>query len=297
MPESGSTNRRRGVILWILATLIMLASAAYQRSTGPTYPVEGEREIGGWTFTYELTRSHGGEGDQLLEVQPPQVFAAGRIQGVIHWRRHGTGEDWSHLPMQVHGDGEGGHTLAGFLPHQPPAGKLDYKVELRMIRSNSRGTTGVEESVVLPAEGYITTRFKGAVPAAILVPHIFFMFLGMLWSTRAGLEALFRDGDPRRLGQVAFGLLFVGGMILGPLVQYHAFGSFWTGVPLGWDLTDNKTLISVLAWGAALWAMRGARPARKAVLAASLVTLIVYLIPHSLLGSTLDYAEGEITTG
>ena len=39
-------------------------------------------------------------------------------------------------------------------------------------------------------------------------------------------------------------LLAVGGFILGPLVQNYAFGELWTGVPFGWDLTDNKTLIA-----------------------------------------------------
>ncbi|MCK7537691.1 MAG: hypothetical protein MZV63_45435 [Marinilabiliales bacterium] len=38
------------------------------------------------------------------------------------------------------------------------------------------------------------------------------------------------------------------GMILGPVVQKYAFGDLWTGIPFGWDLTDNKTLIAVFAW-------------------------------------------------
>ncbi|MFO7767975.1 MAG: hypothetical protein R6W82_03330 [bacterium] len=297
MSENGNTHRARGIVLWVLASLIMVFSAAYQRTTGPTYPVEGETDLAGRTITYELTRSHGGEGDQPVTVPYPADLPAGRVQGVIHWRRLGTDDRWGRIPMHVEGDSEGENALVGHLPHQPPAGKLDYRVELRLVRGTSGGGQGVTESVLIPEKGHVTTRFKGAVPAWALVPHILFMFLGMLWSTRAGLEALFRDGDPRRLARTAFGLLFVGGMILGPVVQEFAFDAFWTGVPFGWDLTDNKTLISVLAWGAALWAMRGGRTARRAVLAASIVTLVIYLIPHSLMGSTFDYAEGEITTG
>ncbi len=37
-------------------------------------------------------------------------------------------------------------------------------------------------------------------------------------------------------------------MILGPIVQKYAFGELWTGIPFGWDLTDNKTLIAFLFW-------------------------------------------------
>jgi hypothetical protein len=99
-------------------------------------------------------------------------------------------------------------------------------------------------------------------------------------------------------------------MILGPVVQKYAFGAFWTGFPWGYDLTDNKTLIMWLAWLAAC-AFIGRRPRRRegsprvAVVLATVVMIVVYLIPHSLRGSELDYekldagvsAEEAITTG
>jgi hypothetical protein len=47
----------------------------------------------------------------------------------------------------------------------------------------------------------------------------------------------------------------------------------------------------MLAWVVALVAGRGGRKNRGWVLAASVVTLIVFLIPHSLLGSELKYTE------
>jgi len=83
----------------------------------------------------------------------------------------------------------------------------------------------------------------------------------------------------------------VGQFILGPLVQKYAFGIFWSGFPLGTDLTDNKTVIMFFFWIVALAAGRKGRPARLAVLAASVVTLVIYLIPHSLFGSELKYGK------
>jgi hypothetical protein len=74
-------------------------------------------------------------------------------------------------------------------------------------------------------------------------------------------------------------------------MQKFAFGVAWTGFPFGSDLTDNKTLIAFLFWIAALVAGRKGRPARPFVLAASLVMLVIYLIPHSLLGSEFDYSK------
>ncbi|MBU1707483.1 hypothetical protein KKB28_06170, partial [bacterium] len=88
----------------------------------------------------------------------------------------------------------------------------------------------------------------------------------------------------------AAGLTLVGGMILGPVVQNYAFGAFWTGVPFGWDLTDNKTLIAMVGWVIAFIATRRNPPARIWVLGASLLMFIIFMIPHSTLGSQLDYS-------
>ena len=100
-------------------------------------------------------------------------------------------------------------------------------------------------------------RFKGAVPAHVLVPHIAAMFFGMLFANAAALSALARREQARRQAWVAFLLLAVGGLLLGPAVQKYAFGAWWTGWPFGHDLTDNKTAIAVIAWGLALVASRG----------------------------------------
>jgi hypothetical protein len=85
-------------------------------------------------------------------------------------------------------------------------------------------------------------------------------------------------------------------MILGPLVQKFAFGELWTGVPFGWDLTDNKTLIALIFWIlAVLMNRKKDRPIYTAL--AAVVLLLVFSIPHSMFGSELDYSSGEVTQG
>lgn len=160
----------------------------------------------------------------------------------------------------------------------PPAGKLEYQVRLR------RG----DEETVFPAVPAVT-RFKGDVQAAVLAPHILAMFIGMLVSTRAGLAAV-AGGRIRFLSYLALALLVVGGLVLGPVVQKIAFGAYWTGIPWGWDLTDNKTLIAALAWAVAAWRVgRGNLGARAAVALAALATLVVFAIPHSVWGSEVKW--------
>ena len=121
--------------------------------------------------------------------------------------------------------------------------------------------------------------------------HIVAMFGGMLVANAAGLLAL--RGEKRLLGVslAALVLLALGGLVLGPLVQKAAFGAYWTGWPFGTDLTDNKTAVAVLAWGVAAFRARGGRSARLAVGVAALVTLAVFLVPHSAWGSQIDWSK------
>ena len=43
-------------------------------------------------------------------------------------------------------------------------------------------------------------------------------------------------------------VLFIGGFPLGWAVAYQEYGTAWTGIPFGWDLVDNVTLILFILW-------------------------------------------------
>ncbi|MCZ7556918.1 MAG: hypothetical protein M5R41_11010 [Bacteroidia bacterium] len=267
---------KRSLLFWILAVIFTFSSAVYQRMTGPTHPVRGSATLGGGEVRWKLDRSHGGAGDQ-----PVRVFVRhATTEGSLFYKRYKTDDEWTRVRMVRKGD-----TLYAMLPHQPPAGKLEYAVELHAGQSFLR----------IPETESIVTRFKGHVPNGYLFPHVIVMFLAMLFSMRAGLEALRREAQLRKLVLWTTILITVGGMILGPIVQKFAFGAFWTGFPFGTDLTDNKTLLAFIAWIVALTVviLAGIKPAmqRWLVLAASIITLAVYLIPHSMMGSELNYRE------
>jgi hypothetical protein len=260
------------VLFWIIAFLITVSAAVYQRMTGPTHPFRGTARLNDIEIAYKLERNPETTSDHEVRIEVPNR----EITGILLFKRYKTDDPWTKIPMKRDED-----VLAGSLPKQPSAGKLEYKI-LLTSRGNEISLTG-EKSVII--------RFKDPVPGVILVPHIIIMFLAMLFSTRAGIEALNPKGNPRKLALWTTGLLFVGGFILGPLVQKFAFGALWTGFPLGSDLTDSKTLIAMIGWIAAVIAGRRGKPARWWVLGASILLLAVYLIPHSLLGSELDYSQ------
>lgn len=259
---------RRSFVLWGLALLITLGSAVYQRMTGPSYPLRGTATIGGKEIKFRLPRTQG-DGDAVVRIPAP----AAELQATLAWKRYKTSDAWTYLPMRREGE-----ELVALLPHQPPAGKLIYRVVAQL--GNERVTLGGEPAII---------RFKGEVPVAVLAVHIFCMFVGMLLSTRAGLETFSLRPEYVRLILWTLALLTVGGLILGPVVQKYAFGAYWTGWPFGTDLTDNKTAVAWLAWVAAWLKVRRGAGAKGWVLAAAILTLVVFAIPHSVLGSELKY--------
>jgi hypothetical protein len=261
----------KSLLLWIVAFLITAGSAVYQRLTGPTYPIHGLVSLAGKSIPYTLKRSE-------EQRNAPVLIATGdrSVAGTLEWKRFKTADAWTARPM-VYRDS----MLSAELPMQPPAGKLEYRVRLE-----SAGA-----SQVIPETGSTVIRFKGNVPVWILIPHVAVMFLGMLLSTRAGLEIFQAQPKLRSLTFWTLGLLGVGGLILGPVIQKYAFDAYWTGWPFGHDLTDNKTAVAVLAWAAAALALSRSRRPQWWAFGASLVVLAVFLIPHSLLGSELDYGK------
>lgn len=273
----------RSTLLWLLAVLLMAATVIYQRRTGPTHPLRGSLQVQGRALSYRLIRSEETVREARVALPDPGVPAT------LVWRRFPTTEPWTRQPMvpeQVAGRWE----VAGRLPIQPPAGKVEYAVEVQ-------DPAGLQR---IPAADPIVLRYKGPVPTSLLVAHLSMMFLAVLVGLRAGLEALFGTRAPRRLLAFTLACLTLGGLVLGPFVQKAAFGHYWTGFPWGYDLTDNKTL---LMWGAWVLAalVAGTRPraregwARAAVAFATVAMAVVYLIPHSLRGSQLDY--GKVKAG
>jgi hypothetical protein len=253
---------RLSIVLWIIAAALTLASARWQRVSGPTWPVSGRVDVGGVHVGYVLERTHAGADAHLVRLAAPED-----VTGRVEWRPLGGDRAWTDVAM-VHTGGQ----LVAELPGQASGRKLEYRVWLE------RGAT----RVALPSEsGGIPIRFRGHVPAWVLLPHIVVMFLAMLFSTRAGLEGLRREPRLRRLADGTVALLFVGGIVLGCLVSWYAFRIPWGAVPFGWDVTDNKTQLALIAWIAAAIALRRTRGGRTWAIAAALVTLVVFAIPHS----------------
>jgi len=284
----------KSTLYWILAVIITLSAAYYQRKTGPTYPKQLDIVTNGIEYNLKLTRSIELSDRHFVKL----AIKDSTVKARLFYKRYQVDEPYQAVDFNYEQHPVNSFIMnrifnineeKGFfadIPAQPPAGKIEYYFEI--TDGNGKNTYFQNEPIVI--------RFKGTVPPRILTPHIIIMFIAMLLSTLAGLMAVGKHKSYRKWGIWTFIMLIIGGMILGPMVQYHAFGEAWTGIPLGWDLTDNKTLIAVIFWAVAVFGNRKRKRPGLTILA-SFILLLVFTIPHSMFGSELDYESGEVVQG
>jgi hypothetical protein len=265
-------------LLWLVAILITIASAYYQRVTGPTHPQTNSFELNGEKVKLKFIRTN----VDLKDAEIKFKIADSTVAVELFYRLYPSNkEEWIQQDFVRQNE-----FLVSSLPKQPSSGKIEYFVKI--MQNNIPIYTNSENPVII--------RFKGDVPTIILIFHVLFMFSAMLFSSLAGLLALFKEQKAKLFVFITLGLLTFGGMILGPIVQKYAFGEFWTGIPKGWDLTDNKTLIAYVFWLiASLLSYK--RPNYLWIIIAAIMTLIIFSIPHSFFGSTLNRETGEVVQG
>ncbi len=261
--------------------------------TGPTNPKRVKLELSGKEYSTKLIRSletpitlSEARGDyenlgkrsvmKVVVPKPPE-----NLKVIIFYHRY-PGNDTIRSLTAI----KTGETFSFSLPSQPPAGKIAYFIEFN--DGINRTTLGFNKNVVL--------RFKNPVPPWVLIPHILLMFMAMLISAYTGVLAFAKSDKAGKYAIMVIITLGLGGLILGPIVQKYAFGAFWTGWPFGEDMTDNKTLIAFVLWLIA-WLVNRQKNRRWLYIAAAIITLLVYSIPHSTAGSEYDHEKGEIVTG
>jgi len=267
----------REIAIWTAILTITISISIYHRITGPTNPVSDTAIIDETYIEYKFQRSHCGPDDHRVSIN---LKINKDLKADLFFKRYNTKDNWKKLPMKVEGN-----SLSAYLPHQPEAGKLIYFVKI----------ASPKDSVIIPKKP-VLIRFKGSVPSIFLIPHIVFMFLSLASGLRIGLSIILKT-PCKNLVFINFIFILIGGMILGPIVQKYAFGTFWAGFPLGNDLTDNKMLITFIFWLLSIILIRKEKIWRIVTAAAVIVLIISHLIPHSMWGSEYDYSTNKVITG
>lgn len=268
-------SKVKSFLLWFFAFIFTAFIAVYQRMTGPTYPVSSKIEIDHQVIKYTLIRTYDGSDDAKISIPVPDTL----VTGEYRFMRVRSNDTWTEVPMK-----RVGNELITSIPHQPIAGKVIYQITL--IKGGHRYLLNDKPAVM---------RYKGSIPLWILILHILLIFSAMLFSTRTGLEVLFRGKYTWSYSLVTLITLVLGGLLLGPIVQKYSFNVYWSGWPFGQDVTDNKSLVAFVFWVIAIISQYRNREKKTWSLIAAIILLVVFLIPHSVLGSEYDFTKENKT--
>lgn len=287
-------SKLKTTLIWILAMALAAGTVIYQRVTGPTYPVGYDVNVSGSILEGKLPRTHGGPGDEIIKI-----IADPEVSGFYKFKRYKSHDEWTFKEMERSDD-----TLYAALPFQPPAGKIIYEI---YFEKDGAKVFATDEPVII--------RFKGAVPDIWLILHVAFMVMSILFSYRILFEILFKGNYLKIFTLMMVVIITMGGLVFGPIIQKFSFGAYWTGWPFGHDLTDNKTFVSFFLWLLAylnqaikpdkskwkersagimwlvnIWRFFRVNP-NYLIIIAVINWFAANLIPHSTLGSEIDYTK------
>lgn len=195
-----------------------------------------------------------------------------------------------------------GHTYVDEIESLPKGKRFFYYIE-------AKTTKGEIERIPpnAPQIPLLWVTFEGRPNLYLLVLHIilvvgaiFFLihalYFGLIVLTQGSPNGLVGPVLKKFYDSIFIGWLSftIGTVPLGYYVAYVAFGTGWGGIPIGNDITDNKTLLMVIYWGILLLLRLDIPRKRESLRRVSnkgfvflfllgiLITIIVYMIPHSI---------------
>jgi hypothetical protein len=271
------------IVLGLLVTLALLAAA---RRLSTNKPREIRVDDAGPAIIHETVFEQVGPGEPAVRLL---IDPAGDAEPFLLTTSAPRG-DVGETPLVHIGNG----VWEGRLPSRNKGERLYYA-----FRVDIPG----QSSVRLPRDpdSLFLVKYKGEITGFFLVLHVIFMFGAFFFMVQSFWGALRilsgSEGKPGTVQLVRWVILttFVGGWPIGFILNYQRFGMLWEGFPFGYDITDNKTQIIFLFWIVTVLLVRGsffgggesrdslgARGFAWAVIVSFVVSLTLYMVPHSL---------------
>jgi len=185
-----------------------------------------------------------------------------------------------------------GNNWAGELPTLQIGERFFYFLEIIYLVNNQRSVTKIPSWA--PNKPLLYVTYEGKPSKFLLLTHIVLVVASaflLIHSLYFALSYLMNNYSSLLFKKIYLSvfwawLLFTFSTIfLGYFVAKAAFGKGWNGIPIGDDITDNKSLFTALFWGILLFLSKKKIITEKKfcfwIIIGIIITTIVYLIPHS----------------
>jgi hypothetical protein len=276
------------ILFAFIFTLVLLVFA---RKTTTVKSVHKTVERGGIRIEHDTVPKKRGQGDAVI------LAKVGGAEEAKLFYRIGKGE-FQAVDMDSK-EGES-NLFSASIPHHKKGTKAWYYIEAQKQIGDRKLAVCLPDKNS-PSFEPILLKFQGHVPPYIIISHILCIFSAIFFSVFAVFSAVdLKRGKGVLKKSVAFSLLtlvflFLGFFPLGWTLNYFTFGVLWEAFPFGRDVTDNKAQIALLSWLVTLFLVKGTifgkNPSKNlvsektystVVLISFVITVAMYLIPHSL---------------
>jgi len=190
-----------------------------------------------------------------------------------------------------------GDYFRGYIPGFTKPATVFYQLQA----TDSAGNKVILKRRASPGGGWYVLIFKSEPNVWLKVFHIGLIagsLLFFLHSFHFAQRYLLLGEDFSRCFWTAVGgagSFFVTSLPLGMLLAYQTFGVAWSGIPLGWDITDNKSIL-ILIYYATIIALaknhlykRAKRPNRisdhtfaRLSIWGMILALVIFALPHGI---------------
>jgi hypothetical protein len=276
------------ILIAFIFTLVLLVFA---RKTTTVQSVHKTVEKSGILIDHNTVPKKVGEGDAVI---PVKVIGANEVK--LFYR---IGEEELQAVDMGLKEGENDVFVAS-IPYHKKGTQAWYYIEAQKQIGDAKLTVSLPDKNS-PNYKPILLKFEGDVPPYIIVSHVFCNFAGIFFSVLAIFSTVdLMRGKSTLKKSVIFSLftfifLFTGFLLVGSALNYFAFGVMWEAFPFGSDITDNKSQIILFFWVVTLFLVKGTilgkNPSQNLVsektysfmvIISFVVTVVMYLIPHSI---------------
>ena len=269
-----------------MSVVVTVALLQVTRFLTANRPVDYVVREAGMTLTHRAPAKQIGPGQPLIRVE---VDPAQSLGMAVRWLAPPATEIGARGLPRIDE-----HAYAAALPAFEKGTRVRYWIT---------ATTPEETTVRLPKDPskFCVLIFEGRASKSVLVAHVVFMFgafFFMVMSFFGGIAMLRgREGKRGTVRAARWVLVssFIGFVPLGMILNYQTFGMLWEGYPFGRDITDNKTQLIFVFWLLSLLLVRGSfvgggeerdrvgpRPFAWAIIGSFLVSLALFIVPHSI---------------
>lgn len=250
---------KQAIILWIASIVITFLSGFMHSINSPEYPISSSFDVSlKKQVSYKLDRVYRSDKDYPLMISSDEQG----FKGTIYWRRKDSNVKWDSVPMSYVSQS----MLKGYIPHQPPKTKVEYKVKLTN-----------DSTYYIPQRNNETLEFLGKVPSQIMFFYTFTLLLGLLLSVRMGLD-YFRKNDKIKMLSLFTILTWVANIVVFNPVKITLESVSKIGmdvVPIS-KLFPLNSLIMLIFWIISVACVFNLKKNKLWALISAIITLVIF---------------------